>query len=60
LTGRPGRRAAADVVDDLAERQAEGGLEQAAMLDIAGDLDRDRAARAAHAESVELRTIGPG
>ena len=45
-----GRRAAADLVDDLAERQAEGHLEQAAMLDVAGDLDRDRAARAAHAE----------
>ena len=43
-------RAAADVVDQLAERDAEGGLEQAAMLDVAGELDRHRAARPAHAE----------
>ena len=45
-----GRGAAADLVDDLAKRQAERRLEQAAMLDVAGDLDRDGAARAAHAE----------
>ena len=45
-----GGRAAADVVDDLAERQAEGRLVEAAMLDVPGDLQRDRAARAAHAE----------
>ena len=45
-----GRRAAADVVDELAERDAEGRLEEPAMLDVAGELDRHRAARAAHAE----------
>ena len=41
-----GRRAAADVVHDLAQRQAEARLEQAGMLDVAGELDGDGAARA--------------
>jgi hypothetical protein len=50
-----GSRAAADLVDDLAERQAEGRLEQAAMLHVAGDLDRDSAARPAHAEIFVIR-----
>ena len=45
-----GRRAAADIVDQLAQRQAERRLEQAAILDIAGQLDRHGAARAADAE----------
>src|SRR6185295_2340710 len=38
--------AAADIVDQFAERDAEGGFEQAAMLDVAGKLDRHAAARA--------------
>ena len=49
-TGKAGESAAADIVDQFAERDAEGGLEQAAMLDVAGKLDRHGAARAAHAE----------
>src|SRR5262245_38005832 len=43
-------RAAANIVDQLAKAHAEGGLEQPAMLDVAGKLDRHGAARAAHAE----------
>ena len=46
----PGKRAAADVVDEFAERDAERGLEQAAISDIARELDRHGAARASHAE----------
>src|SRR6201999_2503798 len=46
----PAKGTAADVVDEFAERDAEGDLEQPTMLDIAGELDRHRAARAAHAE----------
>src|SRR5437762_11064053 len=42
--------ASADIVDQFAKRDAERGLEQAAVLDIAGKLDRHGAARAAHAE----------
>ena len=42
--------AAADLVDEFAERDAEGDLEQAAMFDVAGELDRHGAARTAHAE----------
>src|SRR5436305_1662180 len=38
-------RAAADVVDQLAERDAEGSLVEAGMLDVAGKLDRHGAAR---------------
>src|SRR4051812_19039857 len=41
-TAREG--APTDVVDELAERDAERGLEQAAMTDVAGELDRHRAA----------------
>src|SRR4051794_15039006 len=43
-------RAAAVVVDELAERHAEGRLEQPAVADVAGELDRHRTARATHAE----------
>src|SRR6185503_15664425 len=43
--------AAADVVDEVAEREAERGLEQTAMLDVAGKLDRHRAARLAKADA---------
>ena len=47
------------VVDQLAQRQAEGLLDQAAVLDVAGELERQRAARAAHAEvRVEGRALG--
>ena len=42
-------RAPADVVDKFAKRDAEGHFEEAAMLQVAGELDRHRAARAAHA-----------
>src|SRR5579863_7813007 len=42
-------RPAANVFDDLAEGEAEGRLEQAAIFHIAGDLDRHRATRPAHA-----------
>ncbi len=49
-------RAAADLVDQLAQGDAERRLEQAAVLDVAGELDRHGAARAAHAE----RGIGVG
>ncbi len=44
-------RAAANLIDQLAERQAKGGLVEAAMLQIACELDRDRAMRTADAES---------
>ena len=59
---RPAARgAAADVVDQLAQRDAEGGLEQAAVADIAGELDRHGAARAADAEVARrLRRPAPG
>src|SRR5689334_15193102 len=43
-------RAAADLVDELTEREAERGFEQAAISDVAGELDRHGAARASHAE----------
>src|SRR6476661_3789458 len=46
----PGPRAAADLVDELAKAHAEGRLEQAAVLDVAGELDRHGAAGASHAE----------
>ena len=39
------RRAAAVVVEQLAQRQAESALDQAATPDVAGKLDRQRAAR---------------
>src|SRR3982074_2511181 len=47
----PSRKgAAADIIDQFAERDAERDLEQSTMSDIACELDRHRAARAAHAE----------
>ena len=53
---RPSARgAAADVVDQFAQRDAEGGFEQAAMPDVAGELDRHGSARAAHAEVAVMR-----
>src|SRR3984885_5780107 len=45
-----GEGAPADLIDELAERDAEGRLEQAALFDVAGKLDRHRAARTTHAE----------
>ena len=55
----PARRAAADIVDQFAQRDAERGLEQPAMLDVAGELDRHGAARAAHAEiAIERGAFG--
>ncbi len=46
----PRERAAADIIDEFAKRDAERGFEQSAISDIAGELDRHRAARAADAE----------
>ncbi len=45
-----GKGAAADVVDQFAERDAEGDLEQPAIFHVAGKLDRHGAAGTAHAE----------
>ena len=48
-----------DLVHDLAQGQAESRLEQAAMLDVAGKLNRHRAARAAHPEiGIVLGAVG--
>src|SRR5690606_18898299 len=44
------RRATTDIVNQFAERDTEGGLKEPAIPDIASDLDRHRATRAAHAE----------
>jgi hypothetical protein len=44
------------VVDDFAKGQAKGSFVEAGVSDIAGDLDGDRAARAAHAEILVERT----
>src|SRR5258705_2138795 len=56
--GAAGKSAAADIVDEFAERNAERSLEQAAVLDIARKLDRHRTARAAHAEiRISLRAV---
>ena len=50
--------AAAEIVDRFAQRDAERFLHQAAVLDVAGELDGQRAARFAHAEvAVELRAL---
>ena len=49
-----GGRSAADVLDDLAEGQAEGGLEKAAVANIARDLQWHGAARAAHSMVDEI------
>ena len=46
----PGKSAATDIVDQLAERDAEGDLEQPAVFDIARELDRHGATRTAHTE----------
>src|SRR5262249_3160430 len=51
----PRARTAADIVDQLAEGDAECRLEQTAALDIAGKLDRHGAARFAHAEIAVMR-----
>ena len=48
-------RAAADLIDQRAERDAERRLVEPAMLDIAGKLDRHGAARLAHAEIAIMR-----
>src|SRR5260221_7573580 len=57
--GPAARRAAADLVDELAESEAERRLEKPAMPDVAGELDRHRAARAAHAEiAIGRRALG--
>src|SRR5579871_4099742 len=48
--GTAGIGAAAVIVDQLAQGQAESPLDQAAVLDIAGELNRHRSARTAHAE----------
>src|SRR5215831_18132353 len=42
-------RTTAEVVDQLAQRDAERLLDQAAARDVAGELERQRAARPAHA-----------
>src|SRR6202020_2279212 len=56
--GTAGQGAAADVVDQFVQRDAEARLEQAAVADIAGQLDRHRATRAAHAVvTISLRAI---
>ena len=41
--------AAAEVIQQFAQRQAEGGLDQAAMLQVAGQLEGQRTLRAPHA-----------
>src|SRR6266702_1647917 len=57
--GTARKRAAADVIDELAERHAERRLEQPALTNIAGKLDRHRAARTAHAEiGIGLGALG--
>src|SRR3984957_1077066 len=48
--GAAGKGATANLVDEFAERDAEGDFEQATIVDVARELDRHRAARAAHAE----------
>ena len=42
-------RAAAEILDELAQGDAEGLLDQAALLDVAGELEGQSAARTAHA-----------
>src|SRR5262249_12822991 len=52
------RRASAEIEQNLAQRFAERELDEPAPLDVAGKLDRDRAARAPDAEVlVEVRTL---
>src|SRR5690606_5156981 len=55
-----GLGAAADVVDQLAQRDAERDFEQAAVLDVARELDRHRAFRALDAERAVLRRAAFG
>ena len=55
-TGRPSEGAAAEILDQLAERDAEGLLDQAAVLDVAGELEGQGAARPAHAIVLVGRT----
>src|SRR5690606_31238279 len=51
-------RAATDVIDKFAKRDAECDFEQTAMLDVASKLNRDGAPRTAHAEvAVMLRPL---
>ena len=56
---RPARaRAAAEILHQLADRGAERQLHQPAALDVAGELERLRAERAAHAISrISLRAV---
>src|SRR5207244_2049791 len=52
------RRAAADIIDQFAQSDAEADLEQAAILHIAGKLDRHGAARSAEADcGIALRPL---
>ena len=56
-----GAGAAAVVVQQLAQRHAERLLDQSAVLEVAGELDRQRAARPAHAVvAIERRRRGRG
>ena len=48
--GTAAPRSAADLVDELAEGDAERRFKEPGVLDVAGELDRHRAARLAHAE----------
>src|SRR5262245_25346248 len=48
--GPPAGRAARDFVDELAQAEAERGLEEAAVADVAGELDRHGPAGATEAE----------
>ena len=51
--------AAADLIHELTECDAEGDFEQAAIFDVAGELDRHRAAGATHtAIGIGLRAAG--
>ncbi len=51
----PRGRTAAEVVEQLTERDAECLFDQSAVLEVAGQLDRQRAARATHAEVAVVR-----
>ena len=54
LDRAPALGPAADVIHQLAQGDAEGYLEQPAMLDITGKLDRHRALRTAHPVAVVM------
>ncbi|TPV98193.1 MAG: hypothetical protein USCAAHI_02359 [Beijerinckiaceae bacterium] len=47
----PAQSAAANPIDDFAERQTESGLLKPAVADVPGDLDRHRPARTPEAET---------